>query len=147
VNIDNLPPLPKPHWPDRGKDRQAGFTCEQMRDYASAAVRAALAQQQADLLLTDDDLREMRIEVRASPDAEHTAWWLLLCRAVERRVCAALAQQQTAVATEREACALVCEGLHDEWVDGSDYSGRPMLVKVRVTPAMCAAAIRSRGEK
>lgn len=33
----------------------------------------------------------MRSEVRASPEAEHTVWWLLLCRAVEQRVRAALA--------------------------------------------------------
>lgn len=26
----------------------------------------------------------MRCEARHSPEAEHTVWWLLLCRAVER---------------------------------------------------------------
>ncbi len=36
----------------------------------------------------------MRSEVRASPEAEHTVWWLLLCRAVEQRVRAALAARE-----------------------------------------------------
>ena len=36
-----------------------------------------------DFLLTEAELRAMRSEVRASPEAEHTVWWLLLCRAVE----------------------------------------------------------------
>lgn len=36
----------------------------------------------------------MRSEVRASPEAEHTVWWLLLCRAVEQRVLAALAARE-----------------------------------------------------
>ena len=31
----------------------------------------------------------MRSEARHSPEAEHTVWWLLLCRAVERAARAA----------------------------------------------------------
>jgi hypothetical protein len=41
-----------------------------------------------------------------------------------------------------EADARVCELLRDKWVDGSDYSGRPMNVKIKVTPTDCATAIR-----
>ena len=33
----------------------------------------------------------MRNAVRASPECEHTVWWLLLCRAVERAVVTKLA--------------------------------------------------------
>jgi hypothetical protein len=43
----------------------------------------------------------MRSEVRASPEAEHTVWWLLLCRAVEQRVRAALAARGEPVAKVR----------------------------------------------
>lgn len=42
----------------------------------------------------------MRSEVRASPEAEHTVWWLLLCRAVEQRVRAALAERAEPVAVQ-----------------------------------------------
>lgn len=34
-------------------------------------------------LIHEDELRAMREEVRHSPEAEHTVWWLLLCRKVE----------------------------------------------------------------
>lgn len=32
----------------------------------------------------------MRVECRASPEAEHTVWWLLLARAIEQRARAAI---------------------------------------------------------
>jgi hypothetical protein len=34
----------------------------------------------ADFFLTEDDLRAMRRRVRASPEAQHKAWWMLLCQ-------------------------------------------------------------------
>lgn len=54
----------------------------------------------------------MRSEVRASPEAEHTVWWLLLCRAVEQRVRAALAAREgepvgEIVGTEKRGFALM----------------------------------------
>lgn len=35
-------------------------------------------------MLSDDELRAMRSDARHSPEAEHTVWWMLLARAVER---------------------------------------------------------------
>lgn len=54
---------------------------EGLRKQARVATAALPAQREA---LSEERLREMRDSVRQSPEAEHTVWWLLLCRAVER---------------------------------------------------------------
>lgn len=68
----------------------------------------------------------MRIAARHSPEAEHTVWWLLLCRAVER----------AAREAEREACARVCEETTAAWTQPV-YNAACMD---------CATAIRNRAE-
>lgn len=42
----------------------------------------------------------MRCEARHSPEAEHTVWWLLLCRAVERAARAAAFREAARVASD-----------------------------------------------
>ena len=44
-------------------------------------------------MLSDDELRAMRSDARHSPEAEHTVWWMLLARAVERAAYERAAQE------------------------------------------------------
>lgn len=44
-------------------------------------------------MLSDDELRAMRSDARHSPEAEHTVWWMILARAVERAAYERAAQE------------------------------------------------------
>lgn len=78
----------------------------------------------------------MRSEARLSPEAEHTVWWLLLCRAVERAARAA---------AFREA-AEVCERVHDEHERKSRGLYDPYESGCIDTARELADALRARAE-
>lgn len=73
----------------------------------------------------------MRQAARLSPEAEHTVWWLLLCRAVERA---------SRAAALREAAEL-CDSL----VANEIATGKVDHNEMAWTQA-CAIALRARAE-
>jgi len=72
-------------------------------------------------MLTVDELHQMRAEARASTAAEHTVWWLLLCRAVERETTKRAAQACRDVASEmRRAGVGATNAMYDWQADGAE---------------------------
>lgn len=61
-------------------------------------------------MLSDEKLRQMSLDARHSPEAEHTVWWMLIARAVERAAYERAAQE----------CHAQKGGLSSEWGDGHD---------------------------
>ena len=71
-------------------------------------------------MLSDDELRQMRLDARHSPEAEHTVWWMLLARAVERAAYERAAQECIETAAELRRCADGCtDGRYDWKADGA----------------------------
>lgn len=75
-------------------------------------------------MLSDEKLRQMRLDARHSPEAEHTVWWMLLARAVER---AAYAKAEKRCRDISNAC---------------DATGADVAA---ATASVCADAIRALG--
>ena len=83
----------------------------------------------------------MRSEARHSPEAEHTVWWLLLCRAVERAARAAALREAAEVCDELsndfgdQAADPDCELDEEAFNEGKSFGA-----------GACADALRARAE-
>lgn len=53
-----------------------------MRSETNCAI-GLLRSQQQEINVSDDELKALRAKCRASPEAEHTLWYVLFARAVE----------------------------------------------------------------
>lgn len=78
----------------------------------------------------------MRQAARHSPEAEHTVWWLLLCRAVER---AARADERERMIAEADATLDKLRALHRATMGYEDAC-------VARGAELVAEALRARGE-